>query len=106
MVTAENELTRLYYAGSIATAASSVEGRAEAEASKVELAERMWPELVVEGHINSLGFEDVIVTSTTENINVIVKCTELTGTQASQILQLVMTETETQATNVRIIATE
>lgn len=90
----------------MASAESSAESKAEAEAAKLDLAESMETELVLEGLIKSLGFEDAIVTSTTENINVIVKCTELTGTQASQILQLVMTETETQATNVRIIPTE
>ena len=104
--TASREQTMLYYDEIIASAESSAESKAEAEAAKLDLAESMETELVLEGLIKSLGFEDAIVTSTTENINVIVKCTELTGTQASQILQLVMTETEPQATNVRIIPTE
>ena len=61
---------------------------------------------MLEGLIKALGFEDAVVTSTTENINVIVKCGEMTGTQAAQILEIIVTETETNATNVRIIPTE
>lgn len=104
--TASREQTMLYYDEIIASADSSAEAKAEAEAAKIALTESMETELVLEGLIKSLGFEDAVVTSTTENINVIVKCSELTGTQANQILQVVMTETETKATNVRIIPTE
>lgn len=68
--------------------------------------ESMETELTLEGLIMSLGFEDAIVTSTTENINVIVKCAELTGTQAAQIKELIVTETGMSALNLRIIPTE
>ncbi len=104
--TASREQSMLYYDEIIASAEASAEAKAEAEAAKLSLTESMETELVLEGLIKSLGFEDAVVTSTTENINVIVRCTEMTGTQAAQILQIVMTETDAKATNVRIIPTE
>ena len=104
--TASREQSMLYYDEIIGSNEYSAEAKTEAEAAKLALTQSMETELVLEGLIKALGFEDAVVTSTTENINVIVKCTEMTGTQASQILQIVMTETETKATNVRIIPTE
>lgn len=104
--TASREQSMLYYDEIIGSSEYSAEAKAEAEAAKLALTQSMETELVLEGLIKALGFDDAVVTSTTENINVIVKCTEMTGTQASQILQIVMTETETKATNVRIIPTE
>ncbi len=104
--TASREQSMLYYDEIIASAESSAEAKAEAEAAKLPLTESMETELVLEGLIKSLGFADAVVTSTTENINVIVRCQEMTGTQAAQILQIVTTETDAKATNVRIIPTE
>ena len=64
------------------------------------------PCLVIEGLIKSLGFEDAVVTNTTENINVIVKSAELTSEEAAQILDIVTTETDKTALDVRIIPVE
>lgn len=104
--TTSREQSMLYYDEIIKSDQYSAEVKENAQKAKVALAESMETELVLEGLIKSLGFDDAIVTSTTENINVIVKCPELTGTQANQIMQIVMTETERKATNVRIIPTE
>ena len=95
-----------YYEEVLASETSSAEAKAEAEAARQQLMESMETELTLEGLIMSLGFEDAIVTSTTENINVIVKCAELTGTQAAQIKELIVTETGMSALNLRIIPTE
>ena len=104
--TASREEAMLYYDEIIASSEYSDEAKAEAEAAKIALTESMETELVLVGLLKALGFEDAVVTSTTENINVIVKCGEMTGTQAAQILEIIVTETETNATNVRIIPTE
>ena len=66
----------------------------------------METELVIEGLIKSLGFEDAVVTNTTENINVIVKSPELTADEAAQILEIVVSETDKTANDVRIIPVE
>ena len=100
------EQTMLYYDEIISSAETSAEAKAEAESAKLALSASMETELVLESLIKSLGFEDAVVTSTTENVNVIVKCEEMTGTQANQILEIIVTETETKASNVRIIPTE
>ena len=100
------EQTMLYYDEIISSAETSAEAKAEAESAKLALSASMETELALESLIKSLGFEDAVVTSTTENVNVIVKCEEMTGTQANQILEIIVTETETKASNVRIIPTE
>lgn len=104
--TESREQALLYYDEIIASETASAEAKAEAEAAKLELTEKMETELVLEGLIRSLGFEDAIVTSTTENLNVIVKCNELTGTQATQIKEIVVSETGISTLNLRIIPTE
>ena len=104
--TESREQTLTYYEEVLASETSSAEAKAEAKAARQQLMESMETELTLEGLIMSLGFEDAIVTSTTENINVIVKCAELTGTQAAQIKELIVTETGMSALNLRIIPTE
>ena len=104
--TESREQSLLYYDEIIASETASADAKAEAEAAKLKLTEKMETELVLEGLIRSLGFEDAIVTSTTENLNVIVKCSELTGTQATQIKEIVVTETGISTLNLRIIPTE
>ncbi len=104
--TESREQSLLYYDEIIASESSSAEAKAEAENAKMELTERMETELVLEGLIRSLGFEDAIVTNTTENLNVIVKCDELTGTQMTQIKEIVVSETGVSTLNLRIIPTK
>jgi len=72
----------------------------------LELTRNMEIELVLEGLIKSLGFEDAVVTNSTESVNIIVKAKEITSDQAAQILDVVVTETKKDATNVRIIPVE
>mgnify|MGYP002798944740 CR=1 FL=1 len=100
------EQTLLYYDELLASDNLSAQAREEAEAARLQLMQDREIETALECIIKGLGFEDAIVTSTTENINVIVKCAELTGTQATQIKEVVMTETGSTALNIRIIPTE
>ena len=104
--TESREQTLMYSDEIIASESTSADAKAEAEASRLQLMQDMETELTLEGLIKALGFEDAIVTSTTENVNVIVKCAELTGTQAAQIKEVVVTETGLSALNLRIIPTE
>ena len=100
------EQTILYLDAIINNEASGQEAIANAEASKLELTRNMEIELVLEGLIKSLGFEDAVVTNSTESVNIIVKAKEITSDQAAQILDVVVTETKKDATNVRIIPVE
>lgn len=105
---ATRDQTMLYYDAIISNEASSAEAVSNAEAAKLDLARNMEVELVIEGLIKSLGFEDVVVTNTTENVNIIVKAAELNEAEAAQILDIVVTETENTKTaqDVRIIPVE
>lgn len=96
----------LYYDAIILSTDSSGDAIADAESAKLALTTAIETELVLEGLIKALGFEDAIVTSSTSNINVIVKCDELTTTQATQIMQIIVDETGVSSTNVRIYPTE
>ena len=104
--TTSREQSFLYYDSIIQSDTSSAEAKAAAEAAKLELTNSIETELVVEGLIMALGYTDAVVTTTTENIYVIVKCEELTSQEAAQILQIVMSETNAVATGVRIIPSE
>lgn len=104
--TSTREQTVLYLDAIIENPSSTAEAKADAEASKKTLTDNMEMELVIEGLIKALGFADAVVTNSTENINIIVKSTELNDTQVAQILDIIVTETDKAATNVRIIPVE
>lgn len=107
---AERENTRsqtmLYLDAIINNEASSEEAVKDAEAQKLLLTKNMELELVLEGLIKALGFEEAVVTNTTENINIIIKSPELTADEVAQVLDIVVTETDKTANNVRIIPVE
>ena len=74
--------------------------------SKTALQKKMETELILEGLIKAKGYQDAVVTIGSEYYNVIVKGAELTSEQATQILGVIMSETKTDATNVKIIPVE
>jgi stage III sporulation protein AH len=67
--TRNQEIT--YLDAIISSETSTAEAKSTAENKKVALVQSMEKELVIEGLIKSKGFDDVIVTSTTENVNVL-----------------------------------
>ena len=101
--TVTREQTMLYLNEIIANEASSEEAIKEAQAQKLSLSQNMELELVLEGLIKALGFEDAIVTATTDSINVIIKSGELTEAEVAQVLDIIVTETDRTANDVRII---
>ncbi len=96
----------LYLDAIITGEGSSPEAIAKAESDKLALTAAMETELVLEGLIKAAGFEDAVVTSTTENINIILKVSELTKEQAAKVLEIVTAETGKGALSVRIIPVE
>ena len=63
-------------------------------------------ELIMEGLIKAKGFEDVIVTTSNTNVNVIVKSTELQSSQVAQIVSIVQEQTSKSIDNIKIIPVE
>lgn len=98
--------TIMYLDEIIASPASSEEAAAQAERDKLALTAAMDTELVLEGLIKAAGFDDAIVTTSSENVNVIVKSAALTSEQAARVLEIVSSETGKKATSVRIIPVE
>jgi hypothetical protein len=84
----------------IASANSSEEAVASAEAQRLTIIKNMEKELVLEGLIKAKGFADAIVTMSTENVQVVVKDADLTLEDAAQILDIIVTETDFEAPNI------
>lgn len=82
-----------YYDAIINSDTSSAEAKATAQTKKESLIQAMETELVTEGLIKSKGFEDVIVITTDNNVNVVVKCAELVSSQVAQIVSIVTEQT-------------
>ena len=96
----------LYYDAIINSENSTAEAKANAEAKKLEIVNQMESELVMEGLIKAKGFEDAIVTNSTTNVNVIVKCANLESTQVAQIVAIVKEQTAKSLDNIKIIPVE
>ncbi len=104
--TATRSESIMYLDAIISSESSSEDAVSKAEAEKLALTKAMDTELVLEGLIKAAGFEEAVVTSSTENVNVIVKSSELQAEQVARILQIVTTETGKKAGSVRIIPVE
>lgn len=87
----------------IASAESSDSVKASAEQKKLELLANIETELVLENLIKSKGFDDAVVTMSTDNVNVIVNKAELTSEEASQILGVILGETDYTAVQVVLV---
>lgn len=95
-----------FYDSIIASATSSEDAKAEAEENKLALISQMEKELVTEGIIIGKGFEDVIVTSSSANVNVFVKASELTAMEVAQITSVVTEQLSVEIDKIIIIPSE
>ncbi|MBR1971532.1 MAG: SpoIIIAH-like family protein [Clostridia bacterium] len=104
--TREQEM--LYLDGIIANTSLSAETVDAAAAQKLELVDLMEKELTLEGLIKAKGFEDVAITmsSANDNVNVIVKCAELTQEDVANIYSVLAEEVNATFNNVKIIPVE
>lgn len=93
----------LYLDAIIASETSTSDAKALAENKKVSLIQSMEQELVMEGLIKAKGFEDVIVTNSSNNINVIIKSPELQASEVAQIVSVIKTQTGKSIDNIKII---
>ncbi|HIT27445.1 MAG TPA: SpoIIIAH-like family protein [Candidatus Ornithoclostridium excrementipullorum] len=85
---------------------SSAEAKATAEEMKQELLANIETELVIENLIKAKGFEDAIVTMSTDNVNVIIQKAELESTEVAQILGIILEETDYTASDVVVVPYE
>ena len=93
----------LYLEDIISATETDAQTVTDAQAKKLSLVGAMETELSLEGLIKSKGFDDCVVTISNNNVNVVVKDEELSLDEASQILNIITTETEYKASNVVII---
>jgi stage III sporulation protein AH len=100
----EEEMT--YLDSVIANANTDQQTITEAQQMKLEIIENMELESTLEGILVAKGFEDAIVTFGSTSINVVVKDSELTQAKVAQILDVVTTETEYTAGDVKVIQAE
>lgn len=93
----------LYLDSIIVSANANEETIAEAQAKKLAICDVMETELILEGLIKAKGFEDCVVTISTENVNVVVKQAEVSLEEAARILDVIVTETSFVAADVYVI---
>ena len=82
---------------------SSAEAKSAAEEKKLSLIEYSSEEVVLENLLKARGFAEVCVTVSQQNINVLVKDSDLDATEVAQILYVVTQETGCNATDVIVV---
>lgn len=90
----------------IASESATDESKKIAEEKKIEIVKTMESELVMEGLIKTAGFSEALVTSTSSNINVIVKSNQLESAQVSQIVSIIKEQTGKDIDNIKIFPVE
>ena len=96
----------LYLDAIIESSSASAESKTAAETKKAELIALMDTELALEGLIKAKGFEDVVVSTSTSNINVIVKSAELNEAEVAQIVDVIQGQTDYTLDNIKIFPVE
>ena len=79
------------------------EMRTEAQKRIMRIGEISEKELVVEGLIKAKGFEDVLIFLTEESAKVVVSIDKLSEQDVVKILDVVITETNLEASNIKIM---
>lgn len=106
----ERETTRQqelsYIDAVIGSAETDAATKASAQAQKLSIVSIMETELVTEGLIQTKLGVDAVVTIKTGAINVVVDKTELTTEEATQIAEIIKTQTNEDAENIKIMPKE
>lgn len=82
---------------------TSDEMRNEAQKKIMDIGEVSQKELLIEGLVKAKGFDDVLVFLTEENARIVVSADELTEQDIAKILEVVITETGLDASNIKIM---
>ena len=95
-----------FYEAIMKSSTSSDEAKKDAESKKLALIAQMEKELVTEGIIIGKGFDDVIVTQSSANVNVFVKSPELTKIEVASISEVVQEQLGVSIDKIIIIPSE
>jgi hypothetical protein len=93
----------LYLDAIIASEATSAEAKASAEAERLELVKNMEVTMRLENLILAKGFEDVVVSTSSGNLSVMVETSGLTSAEVAQIVDVVMNNSDYSYDNIKII---
>lgn len=93
----------LYLDAIIASETTSAEAKSAAEAERLTLVKNMEVALKLENLILAKGFEDVVVSTSTNNISVMVETAGLTTTEVAQIVDVVINNSDYVIDNIKII---
>jgi len=96
----------LYYDAILNSETSSADSKNLAETKKLSLISAMETELVTEGLIKAQGFEDCIVTTSANTVNVIIKSGELGKAEVKKIFSIVKEQTGASFDNIKVIPVE
>ncbi len=96
----------LYYDAILSSETASADSKNLAESKKLSLIAAMETELVTEGLIKAQGFEDCVVTTSANSVNVIVKCGELGKSEVKKIFNIVKEQTGKDFDNIKVIPIE
>ena len=106
----EREATRAqemqFYDAIITSETSTDEAKTDAQNKKMNLVSQMEKELVTEGVIRGKGFNDAIVTSSSDNVNIFVKASELTSQEVAQITSVATQQLGVEIDKIIIIPSE
>ena len=92
----------LYLDAIIASETTSAEAKANAEAERLSLITNMETIMTIENLIKAKGFEDVIVSTSANSINVIVETAGLTNSEVAQIVDVVKNNSSYSIDNIKI----
>lgn len=82
---------------------TSDEMRNKAQKKIMDIGEVSQKELLIEGLVKAKGYDDVLVFLTEENARIVVSADELTEQDIAKILEVVITETGLDASNIKIM---
>lgn len=97
----EREL--LYYQAIIDSENTTEAESSKAKETMLSLVAQIEKELVVEGLIKGIGFDDCVMTITPQNINVVVKSTALSENEVAQIVSILQDELSASLENIKIM---
>lgn len=93
---------KLYLDAIIASETTSAEAKANAEAERLKLVTNMDNIMNIENLIKAKGFNEVIVSASTNTINVIVETSGLTNAEVAQITDIIKNNSDYSIDNIKI----
>lgn len=100
---AQRDQMLLYYQAIAESESSTPEAVTNANAAREALIAQMDTELIVEGLIKGLGYNDCVITMTSSNVNVLVDAATLTDNEVAQIVSIIQENLHLDLKNIKII---